>query len=218
MLREANAAAETFENIKEKVNKTTFKFICSQIKLQGVICKGRRFSEDDKLLALSIMKKSPKCYKLLRKIFALPSSRTIQRLLKNIPVNQGICPFLFNTLKGAVQSLKPIDRYCCLMFDEMSIDSGLSFCPSEDRIHGFVKNAKPTFTDHALVFMVRGINKKWKQPVAYFFKDATTKATELSCWIKKVIAALLNIGLEVVATVRYLFNIFFVSLINKRYL
>ncbi|KAI4462935.1 thap domain [Holotrichia oblita] len=60
------------------VNDVAAKFIMSQIKLQKMKPRGRRFTLDDKLLALSIMKQSPKGYRFLQKVFALPALMFIQ--------------------------------------------------------------------------------------------------------------------------------------------
>lgn len=55
-----------------KVDKTTYGFIMSQVKNQSKKVQGRRFTLDDKILALSIYKQSPKAYRYLSTIFSLP--------------------------------------------------------------------------------------------------------------------------------------------------
>jgi hypothetical protein len=64
--------AENGELLEKRVNKTTFRFLISQIQMQQKEPKGRRYGIDDKVFALSILKQSPKSYKLLSKVFALP--------------------------------------------------------------------------------------------------------------------------------------------------
>jgi hypothetical protein len=59
---------------------------------------------------------------------------------------------------------------------------GLEDCGSQGNI-----------ANHALVFMVYGLCRKWKQPVAYYFTRGSTKA--------EVIDACHNAGLKVVAIV-----------------
>ncbi|CAG4926279.1 unnamed protein product [Colias eurytheme] len=51
---------------------------------------GRRFNLEEKLLSLSLYKKSPRCYSLLEKYFTLPSIKSLKRLLTNIEVESGI--------------------------------------------------------------------------------------------------------------------------------
>lgn len=61
--------------------------------------KGRRFTIDDKVLALTMYKKSPKAYSLLYKYFTLPSSKAMKRLLSQIKLYPGINPILFEKFK-----------------------------------------------------------------------------------------------------------------------
>jgi hypothetical protein len=56
--------------------------------------------------------------------------------------------------------------------------------------------------NHALLFMVRGLHRKWKQPVAYYFIRGSTKANLLERFLKEVLGACQDAGLRVVATVR----------------
>ena len=54
--------------------------------------------------------------------------------------------------------------------------------------------------NHALVFMVRGLHRKWKQPVAYYFIAGSTNA-DLLKFLEEVLGACQNAGLHIVATV-----------------
>ena len=66
--------------------------------------------------------------------------------------------------------MNELDKKCVLLFDEVSISRGLSYDVKEDHVLDIVKNGvsvKPTFSDHALVLMLRGIRRKWKQVVAH---------------------------------------------------
>lgn len=61
---------------------------------------------------------------------------------------------------------------------------------SSDQIDGFVNTGSyknQELADHALVFMIRGITKKNKQPVAYSFCQGATKQEELVKQLKSVI-------------------------------
>ena len=55
--------------------------------------------------------------------------------------------------------------------------------------------------NHALVFMIRGLCKRWKQPVAYCLIHRSTKGEMLVNFLMEFLNACLNAGLEVVATV-----------------
>jgi hypothetical protein len=54
---------------------------------------------------------------------------------------------------------------------------------------------------NALVFMVQGLRKSWKQPVAYYFVKNSVKVIYLKQIICKVISELQSRGFKVVATV-----------------
>lgn len=90
-----------------------------------------------------------------------------------------------------------LDKHCSLSWDEMALTKHLNFCSVKDSLDGFVDlgHAKiPDFAAHALVFMIRGINKAYKQPVAYFFtKDLD--AIELSQLIRLVTRKILDTGM-----------------------
>jgi hypothetical protein len=55
--------------------------------------------------------------------------------------------------------------------------------------------------NHAPVFMVHGLRRKWKQPVAYYFSRESTKAEMIVQLLSVVLVAYQNAGLQVVATV-----------------
>lgn len=68
--------------------------------------KGKRFTVDDNILALTIFKHSPKAYRFLSTIFSLPPTGTISKLLKNIPFDTGIHSHIIEHLKYQSEHLK----------------------------------------------------------------------------------------------------------------
>lgn len=71
----------------------------------------------------------------------------------------------------------------------MSLSSGLQYTSGADVIDGFVDSGSyknNNLADHVLVFMIRGIKKKCKQPISYSFCQATTKQYELVRQLKEV--------------------------------
>jgi hypothetical protein len=148
------------------------------------------------------MKRTPKGYRFLQKVFALPSRKVLTELLHRIPFNEGINEEIIKTLADSARKIKPHDLYCSLIFDEMSLAPHLSHDKKKDAIRGFVNGrATPTFADHATVFMLRGLHRKWKQPVSYFFVQASMTAAELCKNLKIVIRRVLEAGFKVVTTV-----------------
>lgn len=72
----------------------------------------------------------------------------------------------------------------------MCLSSGITYNPVTDNIDGFVDTGvhkSQSVADHALVFMVRGIKKKFKQPISYSFCQGATKHDELARQLKEVI-------------------------------
>ncbi|XP_052740311.1 uncharacterized protein LOC128198019 isoform X2 [Bicyclus anynana] len=160
---------------------------------------GRRFTLKEKVLSLSIYKRSPKNYNLLSKFFTLPSPRTLKSLLTQLKLEEGLNKTVFLKIKETVKELSPEDRLVTLMFDEMAIMPHIEYNVSKDKLQGFAFNSK-TFADHVLVFMVKGIKKKFKQPVAYYFTSCLNKY-KLEELIKKVIKYVQGTGLNIIATV-----------------
>lgn len=189
-----------------KLNTFTQQFIQSQIRMQPQKPRGRRFTTDDKVFALSLYKQSGKAYKVLSKMFALLSRKCILDLLKKIPFEAGINKRIFEHLKTAVQKIKhKLDRYCTVVFDEISLSASLQYLEQYDKVIGFKdfggQNRSSDFADKALVFMVRGSRKKFKQPVAFYLTNGNMDSTHLSIIIKEVIKAVQLTGLTVVSTV-----------------
>lgn len=192
----------SFDKHFSKAGKTLFS---SQIKNASKKAKGRRWSVQDKALCLAIYKRSPACYRLLQNILALPSRTTLTRSLNCIPISTGINDALFKHLKERVEMFSEAKKFCSLIFDEVSLSEGLHYNESLDKIEGFEDFGHLGRTDkianHALVFLVRGLVVKWKQPVAFYFCRDTTPTDKLKILIKEVINALQMAGLRVVATV-----------------
>jgi len=79
--------------------------------------RGRRWNFEEKILALSIIKHSPKSYILLQTLFPLPSGRTLQSLLNAVYFRTSINTHVFEALHHSLQKMSEKDQYCCLLFD-----------------------------------------------------------------------------------------------------
>ncbi|CAB3232073.1 unnamed protein product [Arctia plantaginis] len=166
--------------------------------------RGRRFTLQEKLVSLSITKQSSKGYRFLRKIFKLPSRQILLQLLHQANFKPGINSNTIEQLKKATEAMKLEDKLCILLFDEMSLKPSVAYNERKDRVCGFVTNGDEVYSeyaDHAQVFMIRGLLKNYKQPVAYTISQAATKGPELPKQLKAVVTALQGAGLTVVVTV-----------------
>lgn len=86
----------------------------------------------------------------------------------------------------------------------MSISPNLTYNKKNDKITGFIEDEEKrekVIANHALVFMVRGVVKKFKQPIAYSFCTGSTRRLDLKKYLKNVIEEVENTKLRVVATV-----------------
>ncbi|XP_063373450.1 uncharacterized protein LOC134661343 [Cydia amplana] len=60
---------------------------------------GRRFTKQEKIMALSLYKQGPKAYRWLRHIFVLPSPLTLSRMISAAALKAGINDNIFENLK-----------------------------------------------------------------------------------------------------------------------
>ena len=92
--------------LKKYLPQDTVNFIERQIILQHSAKTGRRYAISDKMLALSVFYQSQKAYKLLSKLFALPSKRTLQKYMQNTNIMPGFNDGVFDALKLKIWILK----------------------------------------------------------------------------------------------------------------
>ena len=190
--------------MKKVLSGPALDFVINQIKMAGYRKRGQRCAGKIKPLSLTLYHQSPKCYKMLRKIFALPSVSTLKRFMQklDIRVRPGFPACIFDALKTKVKQMPEAQKLCTLVFDEMSIKEGLTYDVVRDTIEGF-ENAGEIgvqtkyAANHAGVFMVRGIIGRWKQPVGYFLTSGPMKAYDLQGLVVTCIQKLQSIGLHV---------------------
>lgn len=187
---------ETLKVLKVTLPPEQFDFVKLQIKNVRKAKQGYRFTFEEKTLALDIYKQNPKRYKTLRKMAKLPSRQTLVTHSAAIRFMEGINPKLMNFVKEAVSQMENMDKICTIGWDEMSLTAHLDIDEIKDYIDGFEDlGSKRTnnFATHALVFMVRGIKSKYKQPIAYFLTENISSA-ELAELIRLVIGAVSDTG------------------------
>jgi len=86
--------------------------------------------------------------------------------------------------------LKKLDRYCSIVFDEIALSPSLQYTDGNIKVIGFKDLGGPycssDFVDKALVFMIRGSRKKFKQQIAFYLTNSTIDGTNLSIIIKNI--------------------------------
>lgn len=162
-----------------------------------------RWSDDVKNLALSIYFKSPSVYRHLSSIFSFPSKSILQKDMKSIRFEPGILYHVINTLAIKLENAKPEEKMVTLSFDGMALMPHLQLIG--DTITGyecFSNNYHSSMiATHALVFCIRGITTKWKQPVAFYFVKNNLSTNMLKSVIFNILSALKESMLSVVAIV-----------------
>ena len=189
------------ECISQYLNGPALEFFKTQIKAGKMKLRGYKWSEKDKSFAITLYNSSPKTYKLLSSVFALPSIRTLRRTMQKIDINCGFHPNILDALKTRCASMDDKTRLCAVVYDEMAIKQHMEYNNSSDRIEGFesiASNANSKYiANHAGVFMVKGLCFKWKQPVGYFFSSYPINKTLLKKLMFECIEKLLGIWLLV---------------------
>lgn len=173
-----------------------YNFIKLQLKNTGKAKKGNRFNFEEKTLALIIYKQNPKRYEDLRKISNLPTRQTLIIHSAAIRFKEGLNQNLMNFIKHVVSQMDPLERLCTIGWDEMSLTAGLQFDHVKDYIDGFEDlGSKRTsnFATHSLVFMVRGVQSPYKQPISYFLTE-NLNSQELAELVRLVISAVQDTG------------------------
>jgi hypothetical protein len=201
--RSTKSDLKNVNNLVDKYLPTqTANFVKAQIKLKTKVSKkGYRWSMQDKMFLLSVFYHSRKVYRLLCKLFVLPSKTTLLKMLQQMNLYPGFNGQVFDALQRKVKILKPIDQQCVLIFDEMAIKTHLSYNRNGDYIEGFEDFGSIGQTqyvaNHALAFMVRGLASKWKQCIGYFLSSGPIKGSTLQALVKEAITKLSDIGLSV---------------------
>lgn len=194
----------TFQKSLQKFTTLAALFTVMQFREISKEKMGRRFTKEEKIMALSLYKQGPKAYRWLSKIFILPSPVTLSRVISRAGIRPGINKKIFTQLKKRTQNMKDSEKLCMVLFDEISLTPHFDHNRKRDSISGFITNGTDTkrnIADHALVFMLRGVIKNYKQPIAYTFCRGTTPKEELKMLLKNIITELQECGFIVVATV-----------------
>nr|CAH7755824.1 unnamed protein product [Callosobruchus chinensis] len=91
------------------------------------------------------------------------------------------------------------------MFDEVSSETGIQYNTVGDCLQGFVdfggNERRAIYADHALVLILKGIRRRWKQPICFCFCEHSTRTGDLVRTIKDVVRSVHNTGLKIVASI-----------------
>ena len=164
----------------------------------------RRYTGEEETRALALYFQGPRSYRFLQKRYVLPHPRTLRRKMEKIQMRPGFHDAILALIKEKFTGSSDQDKLCVIAFDEIHLKPRLAYQRSEDIIEGFADHGplgrSNACADHALVMMVRGITKRWKQPVGFFLSAGTTKATVQQQLLVQCIRRVTEAGLTVLAT------------------
>lgn len=114
LLAKKISKTNAFKIVIKKISSVAKTLFYMQVKGSGKKPRGRRFTLDEKVLASSLYKPSPKAYRLLSQLLFLPSRRTLQNTLQKVDIMPGINDKIFEHFFVPT-----------LLFNEMSIATNL---------------------------------------------------------------------------------------------
>lgn len=158
--------------------------------------------------ALTLHFYSPRGYKYVRSIFNknLPAVSTLRKWYSVIDGKPGLSLEAFETLKRLAHKSNQdgTEILAVLIQDEIAIRQQEEFDEHNGEKTGFVNfgtdGNNKTYAKEALVFLVSGVNKSFKIPVAYFLIDGL-KAEERAALAQEVILFVCKTGIKIVGLV-----------------
>lgn len=157
-----------------------FHFISSQIFKRNMSPYTQHWSDEEKNF-LQVFLFGLRAYSMLGSHLKIPTAKTLKRGLSGIEIKPGFILLVLSALKIVTARLKPYQRLCAVLVDEIKITSGFNYFSKSDQIIGF-GNYRNTITKtsqaatYALLFIC-GISKKWKQVFGVFFSADTSPSS-----------------------------------------
>ena len=127
---------QTLEEAIGKLPENLSHFVRMQLKLHSRKAKGRRYSPKMKSIAVSLYHASGKAYRILSKVFILPTKPSLRRYISKMPAAMGISQGALNIIKQKVDSMNEQEKLCTLCMDELSLKTNLFYDVKNDRIVG----------------------------------------------------------------------------------
>jgi hypothetical protein len=155
-----------------------------------------------KTIALSLYHASGKAYRVLSKIFILPTKSSLKRYISKIPTKAGISEGVLKAIKQKVAHMNDMEKLCTLCIDEVSLKRHLYYSTAADMIIGLedfgggYRSSK--IATSALVLLIRSISGNWKQPIGYALVNGSCSTDVLDGLIREAIDKLDVIGLRIV--------------------
>ena len=127
--------------------------------------RGNRYHINEKMFSLSLWHASPKCYRLLKTTFSLPSITTLRRSIRMIDMKPGFHQRDLDGIKEKATTYTLQESLVVIAFDEMTIKTFLQYDEHTDSILGYEDlgcgEKSNNIASYATVFMVRNMLGSW---------------------------------------------------------
>ena len=120
----------------------------------------------------------------------LPCERSLLLKLQRMKATPGVCHEAIEMIKYKVNLNDSKNRSAFLLIDEMAIKKGYGYEKSLDKVFGapdFGTDTHAGTCNSALVMMLVGVTKKWKQPIGYVLNGGPVSSSRLKNMIQEVI-------------------------------
>lgn len=169
----------------------------------------KSYREEIRRFCLTLHFYSPRAYAYVREKFdvTLPCESTIRNWYSSINGAPGFTTESFEALRNKVEKVNAEGKqlYGCLMFDEMNFRQQALWNKNAKQYDGFIDmgnfdvnyDTTLSIASQILVYMVSGINEKFKIPVAYFLINGL-KTAEKAALTNEVLKRVGNTGLKLI--------------------
>ena len=133
-------------------------FIEVQIDLHTKCSKhGNRYSGQTKAFALSLYHLSGKAYKLISKLFCLPSKSSLKKWVFKLPNCPGFTQSAIEVISSKVATMNDKGKLCVISFNEISLKCNLAYQSNTDELIGLEDygdgNKTNCLATYAIVFL-----------------------------------------------------------------
>ena len=111
-------------------------FINVQVQLHSKKNKGRRYTSESKVFALSLYHISGKAYRLVSKFFHLPCKSTLLKWVSRLPKSPGLCKPAMDVIARKMQCMDASSKLCTVTMDEISLKRSLFYDSAQDEVVG----------------------------------------------------------------------------------
>lgn len=165
----------------------------------------QKYPPEVRKFAVALHYHQPRSYEYVRQVFNenLPHSSTIRKWYANSDLHcePGISVVSLEYLRAKAAEMKKsnLKLVATLCFDEMSIRKQITWSADKEHMLGYVTYGcddpeNPSVANQAIVFVVSGLNDKFRIPIAYHFVNSLDGLKKAALF-RSVLDALFGVGI-----------------------